>query len=107
MALSVVLYDMYAIVLWRRLEPFYDSAAAATGWSYDTPTYNNMELTGIHGPDNKYWFELVRRQARNLYLNMQHGTSLARPSAGGRGGSGGNSDPNHCGNFPTGCRDES
>ena len=36
-----------------------------------------MELTCQKGPYNKYWFELVRRQARNLYLNMEHGTDLA------------------------------
>jgi hypothetical protein len=75
MGLSVVLYSMYAIVIWRAMEPFYDRGGGP-GLG-DTPTYNNMELTGIHGPDNKYWFELVRRQARNLYLNMLHGTSLA------------------------------
>lgn len=74
MGLSVVLYDLYAIVLWRALEPFYERGGGP-GLG-DTPTYNNMELTGIHGPDNKYWFELVRRQARNVYLNMKHGTSL-------------------------------
>ena len=76
MALSVVLFDMYGVVIWRRLEPFYERGGGP-GLG-DTPTYNNMELTGMHGPDNKYWFELVRRQARNLYLNMRHGTSLAR-----------------------------
>ena len=76
MGLSVVLYDMYAIVIWRAMHPFYERGGG--GGLGDTPTYNNMELTGIHGPDNKYWFELVRRQARNLYLNMMHGTSLKR-----------------------------
>jgi hypothetical protein len=74
MGLSVVLYDMYAIVVWRAMEQFYERGGG--GGFGDTPTYNNMELTGIHGPDNRYWFELVRRQARNLYLNMMHGTSL-------------------------------
>ena len=44
----------------------------------DTPTYNNMELTCQKGPINRYWFELVRRQARNLYLNMEHGTDFRR-----------------------------
>ena len=76
MGLSVVLYDMYGIILWRALPPFYERGGGP-GLG-DTPTYNNMELTGMHGPDNKYWFELVRRQARNLYLNMRHGTSLTR-----------------------------
>jgi hypothetical protein len=74
MGLSVVLYDMYAIVIWQQMQPFYERGGGP-GLG-DTPTYNNMELTGMHGPDNKYWFELVRRQARNVYLNMLHGTSL-------------------------------
>ncbi len=72
MGLSVVLYDLYRVVIWRAIEPYY-----TRGGGYglgDTPTYNNMELTCQKGPFNKYWFELVRRQARNLYLNMEHGT---------------------------------
>jgi hypothetical protein len=74
MGLSVVLYDLYKIVIWRAIAPYY---ARSGGYGLgDTPTYNNMELTSQKGPFNKYWFELVRRQARNIYLNMQHGTDL-------------------------------
>jgi hypothetical protein len=76
MGLSVVLYDLYQVCVWRSVAPFY-----ARGGGYglgDTPTYNNMELTCQKGPFNKYWFELVRRQARNVYLNMEHGTDFAR-----------------------------
>lgn len=76
MGLSVVLYDLYKIVLWRTHEPFY-----LRGGGYglgDTPTYNNMELTSQKGPFNKYWFELVRRQARNLYLNIEQGTDFRK-----------------------------
>jgi len=76
MGLSVVLYDLYGIVIWKTHEPFY-----GRGGGYglgDTPTYNNMELTAQKGPFNKYWFELVRRQARNIYLNMMHGTKYQR-----------------------------
>jgi len=74
MALSVALYDLYQVVIWRSIEPYYERGG---GYGMgDTPTYNNMELTCQKGPLNKYWFELVRRQARNLYLNMEHGTDL-------------------------------
>ena len=73
--LSIVLYDLYRVIIWRQLEPFYERHGGyGTG---ATPTYNNMELTDRQGPLNRYWFELVRRQARNLYLNMEHGTDLA------------------------------
>jgi hypothetical protein len=76
MGLSVVLYDLYKIVLWKTHEPFYERGG---GYGLgDTPTYNNMELTCQKGPFNKYWFELLRRQARNLYLNMEYGTDLHR-----------------------------
>jgi hypothetical protein len=76
MGLSVVLYDLYKIVIWNTLPPFYERGG---GYGLgDTPTYNNMELTCQKGPYNKYWFELVRRQARNLYLNMEHGTEFHR-----------------------------
>jgi hypothetical protein len=84
MGLSVALYDLYGIVLWKQHAPFY-----ARGGSYVRPasigtvrSYNSMELTGQTGPDNKYWFELLRRQARNIYLNMEHGTDLRRKAWG-------------------------
>src|SRR5260370_2223400 len=76
MGLSIALYDLYKIILWRNCKPFYERSG---GWGLgDTPTYNNMELTGLKGPFNKYWFELVRRQARNVYLNMEYGTDLKK-----------------------------
>jgi len=74
--LSVILYDLYKVVIWRTIPEFY-----GRGGGYglgDTPTYNNMELTGQKGPLNKYWFELVRRQARNIYLNMHYGTDFRK-----------------------------
>jgi hypothetical protein len=80
MGLSVALYDLYGVVIWRQHHPFYDR-----GGEYERPasvgaaaTYNNMEITNNVGPLNKYWFELVRRQARNLYLNMVHGAEHRR-----------------------------
>lgn len=72
MGLSIVLFDLYKVVIWRPIEPYYERGG---GYGLgDTPTYNNMELTCMKGPENKYWFELLRRQARNLYLNMEFGT---------------------------------
>ncbi|GIW79223.1 MAG: hypothetical protein KatS3mg105_1030 [Gemmatales bacterium] len=74
MGLSVVLFDLYGIIIWRHMEPYYRRHG---GYGLgDTPTYNNMELTCQKGPFNKYWFELIRRQARNIYLNMEYGTDL-------------------------------
>jgi hypothetical protein len=76
MGLSVVLYDLYKIVIWKAFPSFYERGG---GYGLgDTPTYNNMELTCQKGPYNKYWFELLRRQARNLFLNMEHGTEFHR-----------------------------
>jgi hypothetical protein len=84
MGLSVALYDLYGVVIWKRLPPFYERRGdyerpASVGAA---PTFNNMELTNNVGPLNEYWFELVRRQARNIYLNMEHGTDLRRRSWG-------------------------
>ena len=76
MGLSVVLYDLYQIVIWRQIDWFYERGGGP-GLG-DTPTYNNMELTYKSGPGNKYWFELLRRQARNLYLNMEYGTDFRK-----------------------------
>jgi hypothetical protein len=78
MGLSVVLYDLYKVVIWRAITPYYERRG---GYGLgDTPTYNNMELTAQKVPANKYWFELLRRQARNVYLNMVHGTDLSPAS---------------------------
>ena len=74
MGLSIALYDLYRVIIWRSITAFYERGGGL-GLG-NTPTYNNMELTNVRGPMNPYWFELVRRQARNLYLNMEHGTSL-------------------------------
>jgi hypothetical protein len=80
MGLSVVLYDLYQVILWKRIPPFYERGG---GYGLgDTPTYNNMELTSQKGPFNKYWFELVRRQARNVYLNLECGTDFKRKPPG-------------------------
>lgn len=80
MGLSVALYDLYGVVIWKQHHPFYERGGvcdrpASCGLA---PTYNNMEITNNVGPTNRYWFELVRRQARNLYLNMVHGTEHRR-----------------------------
>ena len=78
MGLSIVLYDLYRVIIWRSIEPYYERGG---GYGLgDTPTYNNMELTCMKGPENKYWFELLRRQARNLYLNMEFGTDYTKLS---------------------------
>jgi hypothetical protein len=75
MGLSVVLFDLYRIIIWQAIEPYYKRGG---GYGLgDTPTYNNMEMTCQKGPFNKYWFELVRRQARNIFLNLEHGTELS------------------------------
>jgi hypothetical protein len=74
MGLSIALYDLYKVIIWKTLPPFYRRDG---GYGLgDTPTYNNMELTGLKGPINRYWFDLVRRQARNVYLNMEYGTDV-------------------------------
>lgn len=74
--LSVVLYDLYGVAIWRDMPSFYQRGGGEG--LCNTPTYNNMELTNNIGPVNKYWFELVRRQAHNLYLNMKYGTKLPK-----------------------------
>lgn len=80
MGLSVALYDLYGVVIWKQHHPFYERGGAGDRPASCglAPTFNNMELTNNVGPINKYWFELVRRQARNVYLNMIHGTDHNR-----------------------------
>ena len=57
-----MLYDLYGVAIWRDIHGFY-KRGGGDGLG-NTATYNNMELTNNIGPINKYWFELVRRQAR-------------------------------------------
>jgi glycosyltransferase involved in cell wall biosynthesis len=74
MALSLALYEMYRVVIWKPHAPFYRRTG---GYGLgDTRTYNNMEVTCQKGPKNRYWFDLVRRQARNLYLNLEYGSDV-------------------------------
>jgi hypothetical protein len=80
MGLSVVLFDLYRVILWKVHEPFYERGGcyerpASVG---SAPTYNNMEITCGSGPANRYWFELVRRQARNVFLNIEYGSDLRK-----------------------------
>lgn len=84
MGLSVALYDLYGMLIWKQLPAFYERGGACDRPAScgAAPTYNNMELTNNVGPINRYWFELVKRQARNVYLNMMHGTDLRRTSWG-------------------------
>ncbi|MBA4063034.1 MAG: hypothetical protein C0501_04870 [Isosphaera sp.] len=84
MGLSVALYDLYGVHVWRTHEPFYERRGAfdRPASCGAAPTYNNMELTNHVGPVNRYWFELVKRQARNVYLNMMHGSDLRRTAWG-------------------------
>lgn len=83
MGLSVVLYDLYGIILWKTIPPFYERGGShVRPASIGAPSYNNMELTCAKGPENRYWFELLRRQARNVYLNIEHGTELGKTSWG-------------------------
>jgi hypothetical protein len=80
MGLSVVLYDLYGVVLWKTHAPFYERRGACDRPASCglAPTFNRMEITNNVGPTNRYWFELVRRQARNVYLNMLHGSDVTR-----------------------------
>jgi hypothetical protein len=74
MGLSVVLFDLYKVLIWQPIDKYYERGG---GYGMgDTPTYNNMEITYMKGPYNKYWFELIRRQARNIFLNMEYGSDL-------------------------------
>jgi glycosyltransferase involved in cell wall biosynthesis len=74
MALSLAVYDMYRVVLWKPHQPFYRRTG---GYGLgDTATYNNMEVTCQKGAHNRYWYDLVRRQARNVYLNLEYGSDL-------------------------------
>jgi hypothetical protein len=80
MRLILVMYDLYGVVLFRGHIGCY-----ARGGSFERPasmgsvsSYNNMEVTNNVGPRNRYWFELIRRQARNVYLNMECGSDLKR-----------------------------
>lgn len=77
--LEVTLYQRYGILLWKKIPPFYK--APETYGSGDTPTipgtdlYNNMTITGMRIPQNKYLFDLIDQQARNIYLNIVHGST--------------------------------
>lgn len=72
--LQVTLYQKYGFCLWKKIDKFYERTG---NWgSGDTPTYpskeiyNNMTITGKRLPKNNYIFNLIDKQAKNIYLNM-------------------------------------
>ena len=79
--LQATLYRKYGFLLWKQIPQFYQrNGSYGTG---DTPTrpgediYNNMIISGSRLPKNKYLFNLIDQQARNIYLNIMHPEEFA------------------------------
>jgi hypothetical protein len=79
--LQATLYRKYRFLLWKQIPQFYQrNGSYGTG---DTPTrpgediYNNMIISGSRLPRNKYLFNLIDQQARNIYLNIMYPDEFA------------------------------
>lgn len=69
--LIMLLYQEYGISHVYKVIPPYYERNRSNGQSSFSPTFNEFEITGakVHLP--AYYYELVRQQAHNLYLNIQ------------------------------------
>jgi hypothetical protein len=74
--LCILMYEKYGLDIWKGVAPFFQRNPQE-GTSGFTPTYNNMEMDGIRNPENRYYFNLVEQQVKNLYLNIKYGEKHA------------------------------
>ena len=72
--LNTTLYKMYGFYLWKKIDQFYERTGSyGCGDVAIYPSkeiYNNMLISGKSLPKNKYLFDLIEAQAKNIYLNM-------------------------------------
>jgi len=71
--INILLKSEYDVNIWHTIEPYYARKYNMTGASGYGPTFNNMEIDGSRNCGNPYYFDLVKQQVKNLYLNMKHG----------------------------------
>jgi hypothetical protein len=77
--LHLLFYRIYKKDLWMTIESFYKPTGE--GKSGLSPTYNNMEIDYWRFPKNEYYFDLVKQQVKNLYLNMEFGGFIPSDSS--------------------------
>jgi len=67
--LHVMVYEQFGLDVFRTVPHYYERnpTDGASGYS---PTFNNMCTDGIRIASNAYYFTLLRRQARNIGLNV-------------------------------------
>ena len=69
--INILLYVNHGVNIWHTIAPYYQRKYNCTGASGYGPTYNLMEIDGSRNCANPYYFELVKQQVKNLYLNME------------------------------------
>lgn len=67
--ICILLYSLYNEDLYHVIAPFYirNPTSGDSGYS---KCFNRMEIDGNKNPENKYYFDLVKQQAKNLFLNL-------------------------------------
>lgn len=79
--LAMMCYQDYGVQIFEYIDAFTDRTeknGAYIGQKHDKifldgfdHSYNLMQQTGIKNCQNLYWFDLVRQQAKNIYLNIK------------------------------------
>lgn len=67
--INILMYTYYGIDLWKNIFPFYVRNPTEGNSGY-TDSFNDMEMDGSKNVKNKYYFDLVSQQVKNLYLNI-------------------------------------
>jgi hypothetical protein len=69
--LTILMYDLFGVEIGVHVPRFYRQFEIQSGATVGRPCFNNMAIDHIRDCENKYYFELVKQQCRNLYLNMK------------------------------------
>ena len=67
--LHILMYEKFGLDMWKTVPSFF-TRNPTDGSSGYGESFNNMEMDGSKNPENKYYFDLVEQQAKNLYLNI-------------------------------------
>lgn len=71
--LNILMYNDYGLDLWKTVQPFY-VRNPSDGTSGYGKSFNRMTMDGSRNPDNDYYYDLVKQQAKNLMLNIVYGS---------------------------------
>lgn len=65
--IHVILVNQYNLDLWERIPSFFERSVQSA--EYRKQTYNPLDITNLKDCNNLYYFRLIEKQVKNIYLN--------------------------------------